>query len=75
MEVGKGVITMIDEKSTKQSMSCNRTQRATINISGIPGDDDDELLEMMYQIIKTERERGRSMQKSNSTENKLKSSK
>ena len=69
------MITMIDEKNTKQSMSCNLPQRATINISGIPGDDDDELLEMMYQIIKTEQERGRSMQKSNSTENKLKSSK
>lgn len=65
---------MIDEKSTKQSMSCNRTQRATINISGIPGDDDDELLEMMYQIIKTERERGRSMQTGFFTENKPKTS-
>ena len=55
---------MIDEKNTKQSMSCNLQQRATINISGIPGDDDDELLEMMYQIIKTERNVGAACKKS-----------
>lgn len=65
---------MIDEKNTKQSMSCNRMQRATINISGIPEDDDDELLEMMYQIIKIERERGRSMQTGYFTENMPKKS-
>lgn len=66
---------MIDEKNTKQSMMGNRPQQATINISGLPGDDDDELLEMMYQIIKTERERGHSMQTGYFTDNKSKKSK
>lgn len=65
---------MIDEKNKKKSISCNLPQRATINISRIPGDDDDELLEMMYQIIKTERERGRSMQTGFFTDNKPKTS-
>lgn len=65
---------MIDERNKKKSISCNLPQRATINISGIPGDDDDELLEMMYQIIKTERERGRSMQTGFFTDNKPKTS-
>lgn len=57
------MITMIDEKNKKQRISCNRPQQATINISGIPGEEDEDLLAMMYQVIETERELGLSMQK------------
>ena len=54
---------MIDEKNKKQSMDDQRMQKATINISGIPGEEDDELLCTLYYMIKAERERGRNMQK------------
>ena len=62
---------MIDEK---QTMSCNKPQRATINISGKPEDDDDELLTMLYYMIKKERERGLRMQNGNITDSDCKSS-
>ena len=65
---------MIEKEKRKQSIDCPQLQRATINISGIPGDDDDEILEMMYQIIKDERERGLRMQKGNFTDSDSKSS-
>lgn len=54
---------MIDEKNTKQSISYNRPRRATINISRISRDDDDELLELMHQMIKNEREHRHSLKK------------
>lgn len=54
---------MMDEKNKKQSMDDQRMQKATINISGIPGEEDDELLCTLYHMIKAERERGRNMQK------------
>ena len=62
---------MIDEK---QTMSCDQPQRATINISGKPEDDDDELLTMLYYMIKKDRERGLRMQKGNFTDSDSKSS-
>lgn len=65
---------MMDEKNKEQSMDDRRMQKATIIISELPGDDDDELLEMMYQMIKTERERGRSMHTDYFTDNKPKTS-
>ena len=65
---------MMNEKNKKQSMDDRRMQKATIIISELPGDDDDELLEMMYQMIKTERERGRSMQTGFFTDNMPKTS-
>lgn len=54
---------MIDEKNKEQSMDDQRMQKATINISGIPEDDDDELLTLQHQMIRVERESGRRMQK------------
>ena len=48
---------MIERKDRQQSIGGRQLQRATINISGTPEDEDDELLEMMYQMIKNERER------------------
>lgn len=66
---------MMDEKNKKQSLDDRRMQKATINISGIPGDEDDELLCKLYHMIKAERERGRSMQKKFFADNKPKSSK
>lgn len=54
---------MMDDKNKKQSMDDQRMQKATINISGIPGEEDDELLCTLYHMIKAERERGRNMQK------------
>ena len=65
---------MIERRDRQPSIEGRQLQRATINISGTPEDEDDELLEMLYQIIKTERERGRSMQKGYFTENKPKTS-
>lgn len=49
----------INEKLDKPE----RLQKATINISGDEDDDDDELLNMLYHMIKCERERGHSMQR------------
>lgn len=54
---------MMDEKNKEQSMDDQRMQKATINISGIPEDDDDELLTLQHQMIRVERESGRRMQK------------
>lgn len=54
---------MMDEKNKKQSMEDQRMQKASINISGIPEDDDDELLTLQHQMIRAERESGRRMQK------------
>lgn len=54
---------MMDEKNKEQSMDDQGMQKATINISGIPDDEDDELLYTLYHMIKAERERGRNMQK------------
>ncbi len=56
---------MIDRKDRQPSIEGRQLQRATINISGTPEDEDDELLEMMYQMIKNERERGLRMQNVN----------
>ena len=56
---------MTDEKNMKQSMDDQRMQKATINISGIPGEEDDELLCTLYHMIKAEHERGCNVQKRN----------
>ena len=65
---------MIERRDRQPSIEGRQLQRATINISGTPEDEDDELLEMMYQMIKNERERGLRMQNGNFTDSDSNSS-
>ena len=51
------------ERINEEMNETERLQKATINISGDAEDDDNELLNMLYNMIKAERERGRSMQR------------
>lgn len=66
---------MINEKNKRQSMDDQRMQKATINISGIPEDDADELLTLQHQMIRAERKSGRRMQKGYFAVNESKTSK
>lgn len=65
---------MIERRDRQPSIEGRQLQRATINISGTPEDEDDELLEIMYQMIKNERERGLRMQNGNFVDSDSKSS-
>ena len=66
---------MINEKNKRQSMDDQRMQKVTIDILGIPEDDDDELLALQHQMIRAECKSGRRMKKGYFAMKELKTSK